>query len=314
MLPTHTILYPTDLSETSPRVFEFACALARDHGARLIVLHVQLPPVGTAEVIERRDPQAYYDGVWQELRQLQASASNILVEHQLAVGRPAGEILRVARESQAGLIVMGTHGRSGVSRLVMGSVAEAVVREASCPVLTAKFPAADASADPAAGARHAGLVQTILHPTDFSSEAQAAFELACALARDYGGRLVVVHVKPIAPLLGSEFGAVFPPEPADVYDSLWQQLSRVRPTNAATPVEHHLREGDAAGQILILAGDCKCDLIVMGTHGRTGVGRLLLGSVAEAVVRRAPCPVLTVKGSMVNNAGAPARSAEVARV
>jgi len=311
MLPTHTILYPADLSETSPRVFELACALARDHGARLIVLHVQLPPVGTAEVIERRDPQAYYDGVWQELRRLQAPAANILVEHQLAVGRPAGEILRVARESQAGLIVMGTHGRSGLGRLVMGSVAEAVVREASCPVLTAKFPAADASA----GARHAGLVQTILHPTDFSSEAQGAFELACALARDYGARLVVVHVKPIPPLLGSEFGAVFPPEPADVYDSLWQQLSHARPRNTATPVAHHLCEGDAAAQILQLASDCKCDLIVMGTHGRTGVGRLLLGSVAEAVVRRAPCPVLTVKASMANSAGAPAeRSAEVARV
>jgi nucleotide-binding universal stress UspA family protein len=314
MLPTHTILYPTDLCESSPRVFELACALARDHGARLIVLHVQLPPLGTAEVIERRDPQVYYAGVWQALRQLQPPAANILVEHELAVGHPASEILRVARETQAGLIVMGTHGRSGLGRLVMGSVAEAVVREASCPVLTVKFPAGDEVERPATSAGTLS-VRTILHPTDFSAEARGAFDLACALARDYGARLVVVHVKPIPPLLGSEFGAVFPPEPADVYDSLRQQLSNMRPANAGIPVEHHLLEGDAAGQILHQAADCKCDLIVMGTHGRTGVGRMLLGSVAEAVVRQASCPVLTVKAPMAGNADARAeRLAEVVRV
>jgi nucleotide-binding universal stress UspA family protein len=319
MLATHTILYPTDLCESSPRVFELACALARDHDARLIVLHVELPPVGTAEVIERRDSAGYYAGVWQELRQLRAPTANIQVEHHLVVGHVASEILRVAGETQTGLIVMGTHGRSGLGRLLMGSVAEGVVRQASCPVLTVKFPDAPVQVKPAESApdgRRAGMlsVHTILHPTDFSSHAKGAFARACALARDYGARLVVVHVKPIPPILGSEFGPVFPPEPTDVYEDLRKHLSCVRPADAAIPVEHHLREGDAATQILSLAGECKCDLIVMGTHGRTGLGRVLLGSVAEAVVRQASCPVLTIKTPVAEGA---ARSApcppEVAR-
>lgn len=308
MLPTHTILYPTDLDESSPHLFAFACALARDHGARLIVLHVELPPLGTAVVVERRDPQAYYAGVWQALREIRAP--NILVEHQLAVGYAATEILRVARESKAGLIVMGTHGRRGLGRLLMGSTAEAVLRQAACPVLTVKLPAADVPLSPKSPkadrqARSAATlpVRTILHPTDFSTPAKNAFDRACALARDYGARLVVVHVKPIAPIVGSEFGTVFPPEPAGVSEGLRNQLASVRPEDAAIPVEHHLLEGDAGGQILRLAGECRCDLIVMGTHGRTGLGRLLLGSVAEAVVRKAPCPVLTIK---TPTAGVPA--------
>jgi len=143
MLPVHTILYPTDLSE-SRTVFELACALARDHGARLIVLYVALPPLGQALVVKRHDPEAYYAGEWQELRKIRPPKSNILVEHQLVEGDPATEILRVAEETKTGLIVMGTHGRSGLGRVLMGSVAEAVVRRASCPVLTAKFPGAEA--------------------------------------------------------------------------------------------------------------------------------------------------------------------------
>jgi len=148
VLPVHTILCPTDLCESSRAVFELACALARDQGARLIVLHVELPPLGQAVVIERRDPQAYYAGEWEVLRQFQAPDSNILVEHQLVVGVAAIEILRVAEETKAGLIVMGTHGRSGLGRALMGSVAEAVLRRASCPVLTVKFPVPNAPTHP----------------------------------------------------------------------------------------------------------------------------------------------------------------------
>lgn len=148
MLPVHTILYPTDLSGPSRSVFPVACALARDHGARLIVLHVELPPLGAAEVVAHRDPDKYYAGVWEELRKLQAPGSNILVEHQLTIGDAAAEILRVAEDSRAGLIIMGTHGRTGLGRVLLGSVAEAVLRLARCPVLTVKSPAAEAAPKP----------------------------------------------------------------------------------------------------------------------------------------------------------------------
>jgi len=136
-------------------------------------------------------------------------------------------------------------------------------------------------------------IRTILHPTDFSASANYAFQLACALARDYGARLVVTHVMPF-PQIGGEFGYVLPPEPT-VKEELSNQLSALRPVDDAVALEHRLCEGDAPAEILRLASKCKCDLIVMGTHGRAGLNRLLMGSVAEAVQRKAPCPVLTVK-------------------
>jgi nucleotide-binding universal stress UspA family protein len=136
-------------------------------------------------------------------------------------------------------------------------------------------------------------IRTILHPTDFSNYSAYAFRLACALARDYGARLVVLHVAMPPVVVYGE--GVLPPEPEGYKERLREQLHKVVSQDPKVPVEHRLVEGDAATEILRLAGDSKCDLIVMGTHGRTGLGRLLMGSVAEQVVRKAPCPVLTVK-------------------
>lgn len=138
-------------------------------------------------------------------------------------------------------------------------------------------------------------VQTILHPTDFSERSAYAFQLACSLARDYRARLVLLHVKPF-PIASIAYGelAPLPPEPPDLRKTLLEQLRQLRPPDNVS-VEHHLIEGDPAREILRLAQETKCDLIVMSTHGRTGLGRLLMGSVAEEVLRKASCPVLTVK-------------------
>jgi nucleotide-binding universal stress UspA family protein len=136
-------------------------------------------------------------------------------------------------------------------------------------------------------------VRTILHPTDFSEPSGYAFNLACALARDYGARLVVLHVTPPPVIVYG--GGMAPPLPADYEDRLREQLRQVVPPDPKVAVEHRLVEGDMAAEILRIAGETKCDLIVMGTHGRTGLGRMLMGSVAEQVVRKASCPVVTVK-------------------
>ena len=136
-------------------------------------------------------------------------------------------------------------------------------------------------------------VRTILHPTDFSERSAFAFSLACTLARAYGARLVLVHVTPTVVVSG-ELGAI-PPQPSDVWKTLQEQLANLRAPDPNVSVEHHLKEGDPATEILRLAQEIKCDLIVMGTHGRTGLGRLFVGSVAEQVLRKAPCPVLTLK-------------------
>jgi nucleotide-binding universal stress UspA family protein len=151
MLPIRSILYPADFSESSDYVFHLACALARDYGARLLVLHV-MPTVVYAGGVVLPLSDGEKEEQWDKLRRLRARSPRVQVEHRLAEGEPAEAILRVARESQCDVILMGTHGRTGLGRLLMGSVAEQVVRKAPCPVLTAKTPlpvAAPAPGQPA---------------------------------------------------------------------------------------------------------------------------------------------------------------------
>lgn len=135
----------------------------------------------------------------------------------------------------------------------------------------------------------------ILCPTDFSTDAQPAFEVACALAGEGCGSLVVLHVeRPPLATLGGTTGV--PPLPTE-YDRerLWEKLQAIQPARAGLAVEHRLEYGDPAAVILKVAEEIGADLIVLGTHGRTGLRRLLMGSVAEQVVRKAPCPVLTLR-------------------
>jgi nucleotide-binding universal stress UspA family protein len=137
-------------------------------------------------------------------------------------------------------------------------------------------------------------IRTILHPTDFSERARYAFPLACTLARDHGAQLLVVHVAR-RPVIVAVDGRG-PPDPEHYQEELTAKLHTFRARNSTVRVRHLLALGaDPAAEILRGARENKCDLIVMGTHGSTGLGRLLMGSVAEQVVRRALCPVLTVK-------------------
>jgi nucleotide-binding universal stress UspA family protein len=143
MLPIRAILVPTDFSEHSDNVFRLACSLARDHGARVYVLHVLAPPTaiyaGGAVVAV---PEGGRDEAWSKLRQYRSPDPSVPVESRLGEGEAADAILRVIAELGCDLAVMGTHGRSGLARMLMGSVAEAVVRKARCPVLTVNIPAA----------------------------------------------------------------------------------------------------------------------------------------------------------------------------
>jgi nucleotide-binding universal stress UspA family protein len=133
----------------------------------------------------------------------------------------------------------------------------------------------------------------IMFPTDFSHCGDAALKMATSLARDSGATLLIVHVEepPVAYGGGEMYYGV--PDPAT--EDLKKMLEQVVPSDAAVPYTHRLITGDPSTAIARLAEEEGVDMIVMGTHGRTGLTRLLMGSVAEAVVRRAPCPVLTYK-------------------
>ena len=136
-------------------------------------------------------------------------------------------------------------------------------------------------------------IHTILHPTDFTQQSSGALHLACALARDHHAGLVILHVATEPLLVFSEAGV--PPPMDDSKDSIMEQLQALEVHDADLRMTHRLEEGEPAEEILRVAKLCGADLIVMGTHGRRGLARLLMGSVAERVVREAPCPVLTLR-------------------
>jgi nucleotide-binding universal stress UspA family protein/quercetin dioxygenase-like cupin family protein len=139
-------------------------------------------------------------------------------------------------------------------------------------------------------------IQSILHPTDFSPEAEYGFRMASSLAKDYNATLYLLHVM-LPAVVPYPHASPNPLEPAETQEILQGTFPWPQPPDPNVRVEHRVAEGDAAQEILRVAGAIPCDLIVMGTHGRTGLNRLLTGSVAEEVLRRAPCPVMTIRNA-----------------
>jgi nucleotide-binding universal stress UspA family protein len=294
MISFRAILVAADFSETSRDAFRAACALARVDKTRLIVLHVLEPnlvpeaPVYFGQKSIRyvqvpRDPSEL-KSLKEQLRDAYTPGQPLDVEYRIEEGVAAEEIVRAGDGLGCDLIVIGTHGRSGVSRVLAGSVAETVLRKASCPVLALRHQEPAPPREP---------VRVILHPTDFSPSSEAALRVARLLAREHGARLVILHVTPLDVVL--EGGLVVRGDPSADRNALEALCSRMDGTDLKYPVELRLDRGDAAAEILRAARDVQCSLIVMGTHGRSGLSRLLMGSVAEAVLRGGRFPVMTVK-------------------
>jgi len=141
--------------------------------------------------------------------------------------------------------------------------------------------------------------KTILVPVDFSEHSRLAFRIAASLARASGGRLLVLHVAPHTGPLVAYGNVVAQLQTGDYEAKLRHAVVQFRVADETVAVEHHIREGEAAAEILRLAHEARCELIVMGSHGRTGLSRLMMGSVAEQVMRKAHCPVLTAKAPSV---------------
>ena len=143
--------------------------------------------------------------------------------------------------------------------------------------------------------------RTILVPTDFSTASDAALPHAEAVAKQQSASLLILHVE--EPPLAYGGGELYYGLPEPDSDRLLEMLEAVKPSDPAVPFTHRLTIGDPAGEIVRIATEEGVEMIVMGTHGRTGVSRMLMGSVAEAVVRRAPCPVLVYRPGAENLAG-----------
>lgn len=293
-----TILIGADFSERSQDAFRVANSIARESETRVFVLYVAEPMYVAPKTsyygaqtarfsIVERDP-AYYEALKDHLREVYAPDHPLQVEYVTRVGAAADEILCEAEAIGADLIVLGTHGRTGLRRLLAGSVAEAVLRRARCSVLAMRSPTP----------RHVlGEIRSILCPTDFSDLAADALRVARYLARDQGSRLVLLHVTSNG--ITAEGMAVMPVDPRVYRERLEELRERLEGPELKFPVQTMVREGmSVSSEILHASETLKSDLVVMGTHGHTGLGRLLTGSVAEGVLRHAACPVLTVRAAL----------------
>lgn len=297
-----TILFPTDYSEPSRQAFELACRIARERGSRLIVLHVAEPmgnsSPGLASVVPL--PRGYRGGLEARLHLVQPQDPDVRAEHRLEVGDAATEILRVADETASDLIVMGTRFRAGLLGRLRSGVTGKVRRAASCPVLVLTAPPrgssllsgsqgeeADKASPPASNApREEDMfkLKAIVHPTDFSRPAEKAFEFARTLARGSDSELIVVHVAPVPSLL----------ERKGYREKVETALRRMTESDPTVRMRWVLLAGDPVPEILWMAREGLCDLIVMGTRGLTGLRRLLTPSVTAKIRRESPCPVVTV--------------------
>jgi nucleotide-binding universal stress UspA family protein len=272
------VLYATDFSRQSAAALPYALSVARKYGAKFFCVHVVNPgplPAGfpahswhavVAQAIrEARVSMEALEGRWND------------VPHEALVccGDAWTELSKVVREEKIDLIVVGTHGRAGLRKAVLGSVAEKVFRHSSCPVLTVG-PKVSGEADRIVE------LHSILYPTDLSAESRAALPYAVSLAREHGARLYVLHV-----LQG----------PSDVDEErVSGEIRRALPSDSdlSYAPKIYIQAGNPGEAIPQLARELAMDLIVLGPKRHSGIPGTM--ATAYKVVIQAACPVLTVRG------------------
>ena len=291
---------PVDFSESSVRALDHAAAFARWYDAQLTVLHC----VPTFEPMQVRgdlnDPVQVITPVPREqvVEEMRRSLNlHAMSPHAIPVaesGDPRATIIDQAISKKADLIVMGTHGRRGFNRFLLGSVTESVLHEAPCPVLTVP-PRAPAAASEAV------TFKRILCPIDFSPSALQALGFALDLARQADGLVTLLHVVEWLPEEGPEESTHFnaPDFRLDVTANAKKRLRTLVAEESRTwiDIDSVVVFGRAHREILRAAETKPADLIVMGAQGRGGIGLALFGSTTQQVVRGATCPVLTTRGA-----------------
>jgi nucleotide-binding universal stress UspA family protein len=283
------VLFATDFSPAAEAALPYAIGLAQRYGGTVHGLHVRFPatypvvgPEAMPQVLEAAEEQAKIEA--QQLHQMLTG-----VPHEVSVGE--GEvwpvIAEIARKDKTDLIVIGTHGRTGVTRVLLGSVAEEIFRKSPCPVLTV---GPHVSKDTERRLE----MKEILYATDFSPASLAALPFAVSLAQEHQARLTLLHV-------------VGPPKVGELVhaeqyaESILRQLRALVPAEAEPWCEPNFKveHGAEADKIMEVANALGADLIVLGVRGAEGgVGAAthLLQSIAHRVVTQARCPVLTVRG------------------
>lgn len=290
------ILIATDFSECARRAVEYGLCVARAWSARVDLLHVvevlrgvelDVPSADPVLELRRKEAERLLSNLATRVKREALDAAWHLRE-----GIPSEQIGQATREQRADLVVVGTYGRTGLEHIMLGSTTERVIKQAPCPVLTVRGSRISGEKDTDA----LPCIQHILVPVDFSSPSLDALEYAIQVVDRFGARLSLLHVlEPIYHDLELGLGRIEQEVQKRTHseaqlDGL-AQLVKDRGLAAGSVV----LGGIPSESIVTYARGQGCDLIVMGTHGRRGLTRLRYGSVAESVLRQAPCPVLTVR-------------------
>lgn len=290
MTTLRKILCPTDFSPGSQRALRVAVRLASELHAELVVMHAwEVPstglgdfpfPPGLSEQISGEARRALETAV----REAKTAGVQRVIS-KLTRGAPGSAIVAAADDDHAiDLVVLGTHGRTGLARVLLGSIAEHVVRHAPCSVLAIRPDAGDRPFD------------HVLVPVDFSASSRDAVELAAGLVRSGRGEVMLLHALELPTAHAGDAASIELAQALQARaDQLLDECVTQLEGKVSARISKRTRSGKAGAQILAMLDDDRSfDLVVMGTHGHTGIHRLL-GSVAEKVVRHAPCPVVVAR-------------------
>ncbi len=293
--PNKRILAATDFSEYSKVALDICLGVSRCMKTKLYVLHTieKIPqdyrhlPSGTALADKKRKLEDDAIDKIKAMIPVETMEKGSIVPL-VRFGKPFLETMQVVKENNVDLLVIGTHGRAGVDRVMLGSVAERIVRKAGCPVMVIK------------GIKYTGFKRIIV-PIDFSDCSRKALEYAIATARAHNSRLTILHVyeksfvEPYVNAANSEEKA----------DEIMKEIERVNETKYdeflktvdlnGVEYEKLLKKGIAETDIVEIAMEQQANLIVMGTHGRSGIKHILIGNTAEEVVRTVHCDIIIVK-------------------
>ena len=283
------ILYATDFSTAAANAIPYVKRIAKHYEANLVALNVHTPIVNpmappetwaAAEEAEQALEQEHREVL---LRTFEGIPTQVLMEE----GAILDNLQAAIEKNHTDLVVIGTRGRTGLGKVLLGSVAEEILRNTACPVLTVG-PYADQTRGTA------GQLREILFATDFTSETQAAAAYAVSLAEEFQARLVFLHV--VRRLEPNDLVMA-----SDVVESAKALLEKLVPQDATDwcKPEYFVEQGNAAEKILELARFRESDLIVLGVKAETGVpgaATHLPISTAHKVVSHATCPVLTIRG------------------
>ncbi len=304
MISMKKILFPTDFSECADHALVWAIMLAKNFEAELTMLHaVVLHGDDVGEEVYSRFPdldqvvETLIENADTRLETSIPDKGEVNIRQAVRRGVSASEeILEFVEQEGTDLITIGTHGRSGLGKFLMGSVADRVIRHCSCPVLAVRC----GDGPPPERVD----IRSILLPIDFSDHSEFAARYAFALAGTIGAELRVVHV--IDQTVHPSFYAVGKESLLELDPDLQSRAEAaiddfLRDVSGGIPYEKEIVEGNPAAEIARLSMEGRDCLIVIASHGAGGLERLMMGSTTEKVVHMTECPVMIIKRSEGND-------------